>query len=129
MNDAHQEAFEKAMADVFEGREVQFGHGPRKILREFYDRAVEDAGKHFPSKKAGAPVKQFSDLQVGDVFQNDYLRGLNRCRRVLAVYGPRELETEMVDTSNGKVVQTHRFNYNTFISFNNYSYIADPAKP
>jgi len=129
MSDAQQEAFETALADVFEGREVQFGYGPRKILREFYDRAIKDAGKHFPLKKAGAPVQQFSDLQVGDVFQNAYLQGMNRCRRVIAVHGPKVLETEVVDTSNGTVLQTENFSYNTFVSYNNYSYIADPANP
>jgi len=127
MSDATQEAFEKALADVFEGRECQFGHGPRKLLRELYDRGLADAGASPSNKiKIGQPVRSFSDLQVGDVFQNDYLRSSNRCRRVVQRVNSDEIETEYVSTHSGRIVQTVRFERDQFEQFHNYQYIPDP---
>jgi len=127
MSTTTQDAFETALADVFEGREVQLGHGPRKLLREFYDRALKDAGKTSVSK-VGQPVRDFSDLQVGDVFQNGYLKGENRCRRVIRVVNADMVETEYVSTRSKRVVRTEGYDRHTFEGYHNYEYIADPAK-
>jgi hypothetical protein len=129
MSDATQEAFETALAEVFQGREYQFGSGPRKLLREFYDRAVKDAGGAAAAQQAkvGQRVRDFGDLQVGDVFQNDYLQGENRCRRVVRVINSDEVETEYVSTRSKRVVKVDRYDRYTFDGYNNYRYIADPG--
>jgi len=127
MSTTTQDAFETALADVFEGREVQLGHGPRKLLREFYDRALKDSSK-VQGSKVGQPVRDFSDLQVGDVFQNGYLQGENRCRRVTRVLSSDEIETEYVSTRSKRIVRTESYDRHTFNSYHNYKYIADPAK-
>lgn len=129
MSDQVQEQFEAALADVFEGREFQFGHGPRKLLREFYDRARTDAGARprQNTSKIGQSVVKFSDLQPGDVFQNAHLSGMNRCRRVTRVIDSDTIETEYVSTRSKRVVQTEEYDRHTFEGYWNYSYIADPG--
>jgi hypothetical protein len=125
------------MADVFEGRECQFGEGPRRMLREFYDRAQVDAGKNAgpgasrataaSRAKVGGRVRAFSDLKVGDVFQNDHLVGERRCRRVVRVMDHDNVETEYVSTRDKSVERTEVYSRGTFEGYNNYRYIADPA--
>ena len=127
MSTTTQDAFETALADIFEGRETQLGHGPRKLLREFYDRAIKDAAK-VQTSKIGQHVRDFSDLQVGDVFQNSYLRGENRCRRVVRVISGDTVEVEYVSTRSKRIVRTETFDRDTFERYLNYQYIADPTK-
>jgi hypothetical protein len=129
MSDNTQDAFETAMADVFEGREVQFGEGPRRMLRDFYDRAKADAGGSTASSRAkiGQSVANFSDLNVGDVFQNDHLVGEGRCRRVTRIINTDTIETEYVSTRSKRIVKTESYARGTFESYWNYKYIADPA--
>lgn len=134
MSQTTQDAFEAAMADVFEGRECQFGHGPRKMLREFYERAQADAGKGGGSRstsasraKIGQSVGKFTDLKVGDVFQNDHLRSISRCRRVTRVIDQYTIETEYVDTDDGSIENTEHCTRDYFEQYWNYRYIADPA--
>lgn len=126
MSDATQETFEKALADVFEGRECQFGHGPRKLLRELYDRGRADAAAS-PSSKIFQPVRDFSELQVGDVFQNHFLRNENRCRRVTRRVSADVVETEFVSTRSKRIVKRENYHRHTFDSFHNYHYIPDPC--
>lgn len=131
MNDKTQEAFDAAMADVFEGRDSQLGYGSRKILREFYDRALKDAIPTPTSSKnssvvRGTPVPNFQDLKVGDVFQNDHLQGEARCRRVIALINPNKIETEVVSTRTKRVVRTEVYYRKSFDSFVPYYYIQDP---
>lgn len=127
MSTTTQEAFETALADVFEGRERQLGHGPRKLLREFYDRAIKD-GTTMPAAKIGSRVRDFGDLQVGDVFQNHYLRSENRCRRVVRVISADEIETEFVSTRSKRIVRTENYDRSTYDAYRPYTYIADPGQ-
>jgi len=129
MSDNTQNAFETAMADVFEGREVQFGDGPKRMLRQFYDRAQKDAGGSTATSRAkiGQSVRGFSSLQVGDVFLNDHLVGERRCRRVTQIRDSDTIVTEYVDTQTRAVERTMAFHRGDFESYNNYRYIADPA--
>ena len=128
------DAFDTALTDVFEGRECQFGHGPRKILREFYDRAQKDARGGQGSRatpvsqgKIGNPVRRFSDLIVGDVFQNDFLRDGDRCRRVIQVVDSRHVVTELVNTRTKDVAEIDPYVRRPFEEHRNYRYIKDPA--
>ena len=126
MSTATTEAFSSALDAVFEGRECQFGEGPRKLLRALYDRAREDERKN-PVSKAGKRVKTFGDLKVGDVFQNDYLAGEGRARRVIRVLSSDRIETEYVSTRSGRVVRTDAYDRDTFEEYHNYRYIDDPT--
>lgn len=128
MSDQTQNAFETAMADVFEGREVQFGDGPKRMLRQFYDRAQKDVGGSTATSRAkiGQSVRGFSSLQVGDVFLNDYLVGESRCRRVTQVRNSDTVITEYVNTSTRAVERTMAFSRGDFETHNNYRFIADP---
>lgn len=137
MSDQTQDAFETAMADVFEGRECQLGDGPKRLLRAFYERAQTDVGKSavpggsratsVTRAKVGSSVPSFSDLQVGDVFQNAHLRSLRRCRRVIRVVDHDNVETEYVSTRSKRVEQISVYKRETFEDFHNYQYISDPA--
>lgn len=122
-----QEAFDTALADIFEGREAQLGHGPRKLLRELYERALQDARGE--NSKVGQLVARFADLQVGDVIQNPYLASQRRCRRVVRILDACTVETEFVSTRSKRIVKTEPFDEQYFKSYQNYRYISDPDRP
>lgn len=123
--------FEEALKDILEGREIQLGHGPRKLLQEFYERGASNArGRRSTASsrnKIGNRVASFNDLQVGDVFQNDFLVGERRCRRVTQVIDADTVETEYVNTRNGAIDGSYEFRRVAFEGYDNYEYIADPA--
>ena len=137
MNNNTPDPFETALADVFEGRECQFGYGPKRMLRQFYDRAQVDAGSAgSPGRsrgttgsraKIGRSVRSFSDLQVGDVFQNDHLVRECRCRRVIRVVDHDTIQTEYVKTRSKNVERTEPYSRATFEGYHNYRYITDPV--
>jgi hypothetical protein len=122
------EAFDAALDKVFEGRECQFGPGPRKLLREFYDLAREDERSQAPAV-VGAKVQSFSDLRVGTVFSNDYLLGEGRARKVTRVISDSEVLTDLVSTRSGRVVtQGERYDQNKFDGYAPYKVVADPTR-
>lgn len=122
------EAFTAALDKVFEGRECQFGQGPRKLLREFYDQARQDERGANPLP-VGRHVGHFTDLTVGTVFTNDYLNGEGRARKVTRVISDTHIETEVVSTRSGRVVTSgERYEKDKFDAHGPYKTTNDPTR-
>lgn len=88
-------AFDRALNDIFEGRQEGFSNHLKGLLRELYERGAKDKDAPAPKSTAagehpgtahvdvGKEITSIAALRPGDQFQNQYLRGEGQYRVVV----------------------------------------------
>ena len=107
--------FNTALTSIFTGRQETFSDHLIQLLRQLYERGAADGSVpevvptlEAPHVDVGEAVATVGSLRLGDMFQNEYLRGIGQRRHVTDVEveadGNIVLTTDLENEEDGSVI-------------------------